>query len=191
MKSLRKGPSPALIVAVAAMGFALVGTAIAANDGSIYPKLSKSKVKKIAKKQANKQLKANVNNSHVNLADEATNAENADNADSLGGIPAGDYRMAYAQITSTGAFRTGAPIANIDSVTNVSTGVYCVDVSFTPAFGTGNGTGFSTFGTTAMVDIPATNCAVSLPSADATVYVSNAAGTATNEDFAVLFGAGS
>ncbi len=74
MRALNKAPSPALIVAVAAMAFALVGTAVAANDGSIYPKLTKSKVKKIAKKQANKQLKANVNGSHVNLADEATDA---------------------------------------------------------------------------------------------------------------------
>lgn len=56
---------------------------MAANDGSIYPKLTKSKVKQIAKKQATKQLKANVNNSHVNLADDAN---------SLGGSPASDYQ---------------------------------------------------------------------------------------------------
>lgn len=86
MNSLRRGPSPALIVAVAAMTFALVGTAVAANDGSLYPKLTKSKVKQIAKKQAIKQLKANVNNSHVNLADTATDAEN------LGGNPPGYYQ---------------------------------------------------------------------------------------------------
>lgn len=58
MKPLRKGPSPAMAVAVVAMAFALVGTAVAANDGTIYPKLTKSKVKKIAKKQANKQIEA-------------------------------------------------------------------------------------------------------------------------------------
>jgi hypothetical protein len=185
MKSLKKGPSPAMIVAVTAMAFALVGTAVAANDGLIYPKLTKSKVKKIAKKQATKQLKANVNNSHVNLADEATNAQ------SLGGIPAENYRMAYAEISNTGAIKPDPPNANIDAVTNPQTGVFCVDVSFTPAFGTGDGTGASGFGTTAMVDIPATNCNVSLPGADATVYVANAAGTATNDDFTVLFGAGS
>ena len=86
MKNLGKGPSPALLVAVIAMAFALVGTAVAANDGAIYPKLTKSKVKKIAKKQANKQLKANVNGSHVNLADEATDADN------LGGNPPGYYQ---------------------------------------------------------------------------------------------------
>lgn len=77
MKHLGKGPSPAMLVAVIAMAFALVGTAVAANDGAIYPKLTKSKVKKIAKKQANKQLKANVSGSHVNLADTATNADEA------------------------------------------------------------------------------------------------------------------
>ncbi|HEU4802094.1 MAG TPA: hypothetical protein VFS73_02855 [Solirubrobacterales bacterium] len=47
-----------MAVAVVAMAFALVGTAVAANDGTIYPKLTKSKVKKIAKKQANKQIEA-------------------------------------------------------------------------------------------------------------------------------------
>lgn len=88
MKHLGKGPSPAMLVAVIAMAFALVGTAVAANDGAIYPKLTKSKVKKIAKKQANKQLKANVSGSHVNLADTATNAEN------LGGSPPSDYQKA-------------------------------------------------------------------------------------------------
>ena len=99
MKSLKKGPSPALIIAVTAMAFALVGTAVAANDGLIYPKLTKSKVKKIAKKQATKQLKANVNNSHVNLADEATNAEN------LGGSPPSDYQKAgLAPFTAITAF---------------------------------------------------------------------------------------
>jgi hypothetical protein len=99
MKPLRKGPSPALIVAVAAMAFALVGTAVAANDGTIYPKLSKSKVKKIAQKQAKKQLKANVNNSHVNLADLATNAEN------LGGSPASDYqKKGLKPFTAIGTF---------------------------------------------------------------------------------------
>jgi hypothetical protein len=191
MKSLKKGPSPALIVAVMAMTFALVGTAVAASDGLIYPKLTKSKVKKIAKKQATKQLKANVNNSHVNLADQATNADKATDADALGGIPAANYRMAYAEISSTGEIKPDPPNANITAVTHPGSGTYCVDVAFTPAFGSGNGTGASLNGTVAMVDIPATNCNASLPGADATVYVSNAAGSPGADDFTVLFGAGS
>jgi hypothetical protein len=184
MKSMWKGPSPAMVVAVVAMAFALVGTAVAANDGTILPKLTKSKVKKIAKKQADKELKANINNSHVNLADKATDA------DSLGGVPAANYRMAYAEISDTGAIKPDPPNANITAVTRPQTGVYCVDVAFPPAFGSGNGTGASGTGVTANVDIPATNCA-SAPAADATVYVTNAAGSFTNDDFTVLFGAGS
>jgi hypothetical protein len=190
MSKFKSRPSPAIVFAVVALAFALVGTAVAATDG-IYPKLTKSKVKSIAQKQAKKQLKANVNNSHVNLADKATTADSATNAEQLGGIPAANYEMAYAEISDTGTIKSSPPNANIEQVTVQSTGVYCVDVSFTPAFGTGDGTGASGFGTTAMVDIPATNCGTSLPSADATVYVANAAGTATSDDFTVLFGAGS
>jgi hypothetical protein len=78
-----KRPSPALIVAVCALAFAMVGTAVA-SDGAVN-KLTKSKVKKIAKKQADKRLKANVAGSHVNTAD------NANNANSLGGTAASDY----------------------------------------------------------------------------------------------------
>ena len=85
MSNSKPRPSPAMIFAVVALAFALVGTAVAADDG-LYPKLSKSQVKKIAKKQATKQLKANVNNSHVNLADKATDADN------LGGNPPGYYQ---------------------------------------------------------------------------------------------------
>ncbi len=89
MNKFRRVPSPAMVVAVAALAFALVGTAVAANEG-IFPKLTKSKVKTIAKKQADKELKKNVNGSHVNLADTATTADDAGN---LGGVPASDYQQ--------------------------------------------------------------------------------------------------
>jgi hypothetical protein len=46
-----------MIVAALALVFAMVGTAVAGTDG-ISSKLTKSKVKKIAKKQANKQITA-------------------------------------------------------------------------------------------------------------------------------------
>ena len=75
-----KRPSPALIVAVCALAFAMVGTAVA-SDGAVS-KITKSKVKSIAKKQADKRLKANVSGSHVNIAD---------NANALGGAAASDY----------------------------------------------------------------------------------------------------
>lgn len=85
MKMFRSKPSPAMVLAVVALIFALAGSAIAATDG-FYPKVTKSKVKKIAKKQAKKQLKANVSGSHVNLADKATDSDN------LGGSPASSYQ---------------------------------------------------------------------------------------------------
>ena len=69
----KRRPSPAMIVAVIALVLGLGGAAVAAD-------LSKSQVKKIAKKQADKRLKANVNGSHVNLADKATSADSATNA---------------------------------------------------------------------------------------------------------------
>lgn len=77
--SVSKRPSPAIIVAVAALAFAMVGTAVAGTDG-LSAKLTKSKVKSIAKKQADKELKANVSGSHVNLADSATSANSANSA---------------------------------------------------------------------------------------------------------------
>jgi hypothetical protein len=87
-----KRPSPWMLVAVAALAFAMVGTAVA--GPSAVSKLTKSKVKSIARKQADKELKANVSGSHVNLADKATDADKAKtadtattatNADALGG----------------------------------------------------------------------------------------------------------
>ena len=71
MHVLRGKPSPAMVVAVCALAFAMVGTAVAGTDG-LNAKITKSKVKSIAKKQADKELKANVAGSHVNLADKAT-----------------------------------------------------------------------------------------------------------------------
>jgi hypothetical protein len=66
-----------MIVAAIALCFALAGTAVAADP---VGKLTKSKVKSIARKQADKELKANISGSHVNEADHAKNADNATNA---------------------------------------------------------------------------------------------------------------
>jgi hypothetical protein len=50
-------PSPALVLAALALVFAMVGTAVAGPD-AISDKITKPKVKKIAKKQANKAIAA-------------------------------------------------------------------------------------------------------------------------------------
>ena len=77
------GPSPALIVAALALVVALTGTAIASPDlaGRELTQKEVKKVKKIAKKQAKKMLRKNIDGSHVNLADRATRADRADRAD--------------------------------------------------------------------------------------------------------------
>lgn len=86
-KSMRR-PSvavvAALFVAVVALVFSQVGSAVAGIDAVSSKAISKSQVKKIAKKVADKELKANVPGSHVNLADSATTATNATNATTAG-----------------------------------------------------------------------------------------------------------
>jgi len=53
----RSRPSPALLVAVVALVAGLTGTALAGGPGAVASKLTKSKVKLVAQKQANKVLK--------------------------------------------------------------------------------------------------------------------------------------
>ena len=78
-KRLRRS-SPAMIVAVTALSVALVGTAIAGPDAvvSLLDRGEKRQVKKIAKRQANKQIKKKAPRLSV------ANAENADNATTAG-----------------------------------------------------------------------------------------------------------
>ena len=94
--SNRLRPSPALIVAALALVVALAGTAIAAPDIATK-KVTKSKVKKIAKQQANKQIKKKAPNLAVAVADQADDANNADSATAP---------FAYAHVTETGTVET-------------------------------------------------------------------------------------
>jgi hypothetical protein len=99
---MSRRPSPAMIVAVCALAFAMVGTAVA-SDGAVS-KITKSKVKSIAKKQADKRLKANVSGSHVNLSDKATNADNATNAANAAAVGGQTVTKLFTKIPSgTGA----------------------------------------------------------------------------------------
>jgi hypothetical protein len=88
-----------MVLAALALVFAMVGTAVAGTDG-ISSKLTKSTVKKIAKKQATKQLKANVAGSHVNTADNATSAQNANTANGVS-IVGFNYRRLANGATAT------------------------------------------------------------------------------------------
>lgn len=105
---IRRLPSPALVISAIALIVAVGGGSFA------IAAINNSKVKKIAKKQANKQIKKKapgLSVSHAATADTATNANHATSADSaanadhassadtatnasqLGGQPASDYRL--------------------------------------------------------------------------------------------------
>jgi hypothetical protein len=76
MKRLRIGrPSPALLVAVLALVAGLTGTALAGGPGAVASKLTKSKVKTISQKQANKVLKQQAPNLEVGSAVALTQLE--------------------------------------------------------------------------------------------------------------------
>jgi hypothetical protein len=75
MKRLKIGrPSPAIIVAVAALVAALAGTAIA-DPGASVSKINRAKVKKISQKQARKVITQEAPNLTVGAANNLTNLE--------------------------------------------------------------------------------------------------------------------
>jgi len=97
-------PSAAIVVAVLALVAALAGTAVAGRDVSTSA-VSKKKVKKIAKKQAVKQINELAPGLSVAHADTAETAETADtaniaaNANALGGIaPSGFATRLFAYV---------------------------------------------------------------------------------------------
>ncbi|HET9120409.1 MAG TPA: hypothetical protein VFN72_07735 [Solirubrobacterales bacterium] len=80
-------PSPAMIVALAALVVALAGTAMAAPTAikSILNKKEKKQVKNISKNQVNA-LAPGLSVKHADTAGSADRAKQADNADALSGI---------------------------------------------------------------------------------------------------------
>jgi hypothetical protein len=124
---MSKRPSATCVVAVLALSFAIVGSAIAGTDAS-KKALSKSQVKKIAKKIAKKQAKKAIKKqapglsvAHATSADSATTAVNAD-APSI-----------YAHVTATGTAPNvdearSKGFTDADFVDTGSAGVYCVNL---------------------------------------------------------------
>jgi hypothetical protein len=83
MRQIRASrPSPTIVVAVLALVAALAGTAVAGPDASTSA-ISKKKVKRIAKKQATKQINKLARGLSVAHATTATSALNADQLDGL------------------------------------------------------------------------------------------------------------
>ncbi len=121
-------PSPAVVIAAFALVFALVGTAVAGPD-AISSKITKSKVKTISKKQANKAIDAAEPDLNVNSAKTADNATNAENA--VTGAP-----RAYARVLNNTA-GLGVDEARSKGITDanvtfVGGSVYCFELGFTP-----------------------------------------------------------
>jgi len=87
-------PSPTLLIGVLSLVAALAGTAVAGSDVQSSA-VSKKKVKKIAKKQATKQI----NNLAPGLS--VLNAENATNADQLDNLDSTDFRRSNELIGAT------------------------------------------------------------------------------------------
>ena len=110
MRFLNARPSPAIVVAVLALVFAMVGSAVAGTDG-LSSKITKSKVKQIAKKQANKQI----NKKAPGLAvDSANTAGLAADSNALGGRALGD-------VLPTAGAGQNAAVVNIGGGTDVVT----------------------------------------------------------------------
>lgn len=112
-------PSPAMLVAAIALVFAMAGTAIAGPDAASSA-ITKKKVKKIAKKQANKRItqrEGELRVAHAREANFAVDANNAVNATLLGGQPANTLiRSAFSQIANDALVGPTGP-ANVRSTT--------------------------------------------------------------------------
>lgn len=165
MSQLRTArPSPAIVIAVAALVAAFAGSALA-GSGGMTGELTKQQVKKIAKKQANKRItrrapglsvanaESATNAASAANAENAANAQNAANAEALGGEPASAFERA-------GRIRTGTVSAfdpaGTEVLTAPSTGAR-VELGSSPGFvriANTSGSqplvaaGMSTFGTT-------------------------------------------
>jgi hypothetical protein len=118
LKKWNRRPSPAFVVAVLALSVAVVGTAVA--GPAVISRLDgneKRQVKKISKKQANKQIKKKAGGLSVGHAVSATGPD------------------AYAKVSETGVLDS-AFSKGVGSVTRQGEGEYCLTgVAFTPKGG--------------------------------------------------------
>jgi hypothetical protein len=110
-------PSPAMVLAAIALILAMAGTAIAGPD-AISNKITKSKVKKIAKKQAGKVVNKrepglNVNSAKTaDTATTATTAATAINSQAVDGMSAHKISLALAAGSSAEALNAGGLTIN-------------------------------------------------------------------------------
>ncbi len=117
-------PSPAMVVSVIALSFAVAGSAVAGTALLKLDKSEKKQVKKIARTEATKQINASAPGLAVANAQNAVSAQTA-----TVGAPA-----AYAAIAANGSVDPRVPSREITSATvdNPGTGRYCFDLAFAP-----------------------------------------------------------
>ena len=106
MEFTRGRPSPAIVLAVIALVFAMAGSAIAGTD-ALSSKITKSKVKKIAKKQINKAAPG-LDVKSAKTADKATNADNATNAANAANATNATNAAAVNNVAVRSLLRSGA-----------------------------------------------------------------------------------
>jgi hypothetical protein len=134
MSLFARKPSPAMIVAVVALSFALAGSAVAGTDGVNLKldKKEKKQVKKISKKQANKEIRKKAGGLSVANAQNAVNAQTANSANTAGSA----LPYAYANVTAGGdvvdSLSRNISSAEVDSP---QSGVYCFQLPFQPVTG--------------------------------------------------------
>jgi hypothetical protein len=138
-----KKPSPAIVVSVVALVFAVAGTSVAGVATiSVLNKKEKKQTRNIAKDEIRKSAPglsvANATHattaSSATQADSATRATSAVNADHATTADSAQP-VAYAHVTAAGNL-IAAESKNIGAVTHSSTGVYCfTGIPFTPRGG--------------------------------------------------------
>ena len=121
--SKRRRPSPAMIVALAALVVALAGTAMAAPTAikSILNKKEKKQANNIAKNQINA-LAAGLSVKHANTAGSADTAKRADNADALSGTTI----VGTGDIEGPGFLTTGLCVDKATTINGAKAGDHAV-----------------------------------------------------------------
>lgn len=129
MRPLRRRWVPALISALAIGGLSAAAT-IAESEPGAGTSISKQRTKKIAKRQANRQITRRAPGLEVAGAQTAGTADSATNADRA----ASARPFAYAKFKGDATVDPDVPSRNIGSaqISNVGAGLYCVDLPFVP-----------------------------------------------------------
>ncbi len=189
MQLFRRRPSAAFIVAVFALCFAVVGSAIAGTEAS-KKALSKSQVKKISKKQADKEINKKapgLSVAHATSADSATSATSASTATNA------NSPSVYAHVNITGASNPNVDESRSKGLTDAdfkdvgAPGTYCANLPTYKTYSAAVDEPISTFGggvdALAIPDNLGECNAAGFGPANTIVFVADTTGAGTADDF--------